>query len=88
MKKSKSIGWMARPRKGSSYWSGLGGAKGWCIYSINQSSRYYLRETGVGPKGNVVETANGVRTIERYGPFDSFRAAQAAFTIMCDIKEN
>jgi hypothetical protein len=79
---------MARPRKGSSYWSGLGGAKGWCVYCANQTSAYYLRETGVGPKGNMVETVNGVRTVKRYGPFESFKAAQAAFIIMGNIEEN
>jgi hypothetical protein len=36
----------------------------------------------------MVETVNGVRTVKRYGPFDSFKAAQAAFIIMGDIKEN
>jgi hypothetical protein len=36
----------------------------------------------------MVETVNGVRTVKRYGPFESFKAAQAAFIIMGNIKEN
>ena len=87
--KSKPISWMSRFRKDSQYWSGLGGAKGWCIHCLNQTDRYYLRETGVGPNATMVDTpTGGVRSIKRYGPFESFKAAQAAFIIMGNIKEN
>jgi len=71
--------WKERFRKGSRYWSGTGGAKGWCIFS--RSDQYMLGETGMHG-ATTVRTKDGVRPVKRFGPFDSFDAACAAFEIL------
>jgi hypothetical protein len=81
--RDEPITWRPRIRKNSRYWSGAGGAKGWCILSCRDG--YLLRETGVGTATFMVETPTGVRSAKRHGPFESFEAAKAAFIIMCDI---
>lgn len=66
--------WVTRFRKGSMYWSGMSeDAKGWCIYS-KRDKEYFIRQTGVSG-----EQPDG---IEKFGPFESFEAAKAAFTII------
>lgn len=76
-----------RPRKRGTmknkYWSGLEGdrANGWCIFTHDRVGGFYLKETG----GKRV--VNGVlKDAKKFGPFPSFEAAKAAFTIMHDME--
>ena len=68
--------WKERFRKESRYWSGTGEATGWCIFS--RSDKYMLGETGV----LVEKDWTTPRKAKRFGPFDSFDAARAAFEIL------
>lgn len=69
--------WVKITRVKSLYWLGTGRARGWCIYTRGvDPAGFYLRETGVYCEGGVEKREAAL------GPFDSFGAAAACFTLM------
>jgi len=71
--KDKAPTWHARKRHDNEYWSGRSGAEGWCIFTAPRTlgEGYYIGQTNMNMP-------------VRFGPFDSFDAAKAAFTLMGD----
>lgn len=76
--KTKTAQWQSRSRKTNEYWTGLGLAKGWCIYTAPRTlgEGYYIGETRYKDSCDY--------TPRRFGPFGSFDAARAAFVLMGD----